>query len=205
MRSSYDADAFVPVLKRMAQYANNTTQARVQSRVAERDVNDESRAQARRLSGDGQSLSTATRWNYELQTLPRPKGRATHVVITEYDMPRTTIAPHDVRTDRDGYVWYSDFVENYLGRARSQDRRAQGISRSRCPSPAFPTGALELEPDADGNLWLAMMFQAGLAQFDMKTKTFRIFPLPARAQRRRHAAIDGDAARIERGRQGVDQ
>src|SRR3984885_14485295 len=42
VRSTYDADAFVPVLKRMAQYANNTTQARVQSRVAARDVNDDS-------------------------------------------------------------------------------------------------------------------------------------------------------------------
>jgi virginiamycin B lyase len=42
VRSTYDVDAFVPVLKRMAQYANNTTQAGVQSRVAARDVNDDS-------------------------------------------------------------------------------------------------------------------------------------------------------------------
>ena len=55
VRSTYDADTFVPVLKRMAQYANNTTQARVQSRVAARDVNDDFGAQARRLSGDDQS------------------------------------------------------------------------------------------------------------------------------------------------------
>ena len=34
VRSTYDAETFVPVLKRMAQYANNTIQARVQSRVA---------------------------------------------------------------------------------------------------------------------------------------------------------------------------
>jgi len=38
------------------------------------------------------------------------------VVITEYDLPRQTIAPHDVRTDVDGFVWYSNFVENELGR-----------------------------------------------------------------------------------------
>jgi streptogramin lyase len=43
--------------------------------------------------------------------------------------------------------------------------------------PGFPTGALALEPDADGNWWLAMMFQAGLAKFDVKTQTFRLFPV----------------------------
>src|SRR3984885_10308186 len=41
VRSTYDAEAFFPVLKRMAQYANNTTQARVQSRLAEREVHDD--------------------------------------------------------------------------------------------------------------------------------------------------------------------
>src|ERR1700722_16683984 len=113
VRSTYDADAFVPVLKRMAQYANNTTQAHVQSRIAARDVNDDSvRKLAVYLAGI--NLSRGKTWDYKLQTLPRPKGRATHVVITEYDMPRTTIAPHDVRTDALGHVWYSNFVENFL-------------------------------------------------------------------------------------------
>ena len=41
VRSTYNAEAFLPVLKRMAQYANNTTQAQVQSRLAEREVHDD--------------------------------------------------------------------------------------------------------------------------------------------------------------------
>jgi virginiamycin B lyase len=176
VRSTYDADAFVPVLKRMAQYANNTTQARVQSRVAARDVNDDS---VHKLAAylATINLSHGKTWNYELQTLPRPKGRATHVVITEYDMPRKTIAPHDVRTDRDGNVWYSDFVENFLGEL---DPKTGALKEYPIPvsKPAFPTGTLDLEADADGNLWLALMFQTGLARFDMASKTFRIFPLP---------------------------
>jgi virginiamycin B lyase len=181
VRSTYDADAFVPVLKRMAQYANNTTQARVQSRVAARDVNDES---VRKLAAylATVNLSRGTTWSYALQTLPRPKGRATHVVITEYDLPRKTIAPHDVRIVRDGqnsagHVWYSDFVENFLGELdpKTGTLREYPIPVSK---PAFPTGTLDLEADADGNLWLALMFQTGLARFDMTSKTFTIFPLP---------------------------
>ncbi|MGB7179501.1 MAG: carboxypeptidase-like regulatory domain-containing protein, partial [Xanthobacteraceae bacterium] len=103
VRSTYDADAFVPVLKRMAQYANNTTQARVQSRVAARDVNDDS---VRKLAAylatvnlsrapTGSPTEHSPAWTYKLRTLPRPKGRATRVVNTEYDMPEKTIAPHD--------------------------------------------------------------------------------------------------------------
>jgi streptogramin lyase len=177
VHSTYNADELFPVLKRMAQYANNTTQARVQSRPAERDVHDDL---VRKLASylATINLSTAPTWTYELQTLPRPKGRATRVVITEYDLPRKTIAPHDVRTDAQGNVWYSNFVENFLGELDPKT----GANRD-YPIPVLkpdsPTGTLDLEPDADGNLWLAMMFQAGLAKFDMKTKTFQIFPVQA--------------------------
>jgi streptogramin lyase len=175
VRSTYSAEAFFPVLKRMAQYANNTTQARVQSRVAERDVRDDL---VRKLAAylATVNLGSAPVWDYELQTLPRPKGRATHVVITEYDLPRQTIAPHDVRTDAQGHVWYSNFVENFLGELDPKT----GANRDwpiPVLKPGSPTGTLDLEADADGNLWLAMMFQAALAKFDLHTKTFRIYPV----------------------------
>jgi streptogramin lyase len=185
VRSTYDAEEFFPVLKRMAQYANNTTQARVQMRVAERDVHDDLvRKLASYLVTINLSKAPKTeqasppRWPYKLQTLPRPKGRATHIVITEYELPRKTIAPHDVRTDTQGNVWYSNFVENFLGELdpKTGTNREYAIPVLK---PGAPTGALDLEPDADGNLWLALMFQTGLAKFDMKTRTFQIFPIQA--------------------------
>jgi streptogramin lyase len=175
VRSTYDAEAFFPVLKRMAQYANNSIAERVQSRRAEREVNDDL---VRKLAGylASVNLSRGPVWDYELQTLPRPKGRATRVVITEYGLPRQSIAPHDVRTDAVGNVWYSDFVENVLGEL---DPKTGALREYAVPllKPDFPTGALDLEADAGGNLWLAMMFQTGLARFDMAAKTFRIFPI----------------------------
>ena len=177
VRSTYNAETFVPVLKRMAQYANNTTQARVQSRLAEREVHDDL---VRKLAAylATVNLSAGPTWPYELQTLPRPKGRATHVVITEFQLPRNTIAPHDVRTDAQGNVWYSNFVENFLGELdpKTGENHDYPIPVLK---PGSPTGTLDLEADADGNLWLAMMFQTGLAKFDMATKTFQIFPVQA--------------------------
>src|SRR5215475_2267066 len=60
------------------------------------------------------NLSEHTTWNYPLKTLPRPSGRATEVIITEYDLPRETIEPHDVVLDADGMAWYSSFGEQFL-------------------------------------------------------------------------------------------
>ncbi len=174
-RSKFSADEFMPVLKRMTTYANNTIQARVQKRVSEVEFpQDRARKVAEYLATV--NLSKSDTWSYPLQTLPRPTGAATRVVITEYTLPRATIAPHDVRTDANGFVWYSDFVENDLGRL---DPKTGALEEFPYPElkPGFPTGSLALEPDSDGNLWLAMMFQAGLAKFDMKTKTFRLFPV----------------------------
>ena len=175
VRSTFNAEQFVPVLERMAGYANNTIQARVQMRIAPVKIKSAVVAKLAAYLATI-NLSNGPAWNYELKTLPRPKGRATHVVITEYDLPRQTIAPHDVRTDRDGHVWYSDFVENFLGEL---DPRTGALKEYPIPvlKPGFPAGSLDLEPDADGNLWLAMMFQAGLARFDMKSRTFQIFPI----------------------------
>ncbi len=175
VRSTYTAEAFFPVLERMAQYANNTIQARVQSRVAARAVHDEL---VRKLAAylATVNLSRTPTWNYPLKTLQRPQGRATHVVITEYDLPRKTIAPHDVRVDANGHVWYSNFVENFLGEL---DPKTGAHAEWPIPvlKPDFPTGALALEADARGHLWLAMMFQAALAEFDPKTKAFKMFPV----------------------------
>jgi streptogramin lyase len=176
VRSKYTADEFVPVLKRMANYANNSIMARVQPRMAEREVPDErARKVAQYLASV--NLSANAVWPYPLGNLLRPTGRATRVVITEYDLPRKTIAPHDVRTDASGAVWYSNFVEPYLGRldpvTGAHTEYAYPVAK-----PGFPTGALALEPDRDGNWWLALMFQGGLARFDTRTKTFQVFPIP---------------------------
>jgi virginiamycin B lyase len=174
-RSKFSAEEFMPVLKRMTTYANNTIQAKVQKRVAEVEFpEDRARKVAEHLATV--NLSKSDTWSYPLQTLPRPTGAATRVIITEYALPRATIAPHDVRTDPNGMVWYSDFVENDLGRL---DPKTGALKEFPYPElkPGFPTGALALEPDSDGNLWLAMMFQAGLAKFDIKTETFRLFPV----------------------------
>src|SRR5213079_461954 len=61
------------------------------------------------------NLSATDAWKYPLKTMARPTGRATRVIITEYDLMRPTTEPHDIVV-KDGEVWYTDFGENYIGR-----------------------------------------------------------------------------------------
>ena len=173
-RSAHHVGEWISVLERMASYANNSTPDHPQRRVAERALPPErTHKTAEYLASINLS---AGRWTYPLKTHARPSGRATRIVITEYALPRPSIAPHDVHVDRDG-VWYSDFNEQSLGRLDPVTGR---VTEYPIPElkPGFPTGTLDMETDQANNIWLAMMFQTGLAKFDRRLQTFQIFPIP---------------------------
>ncbi len=119
---------------------------------------------------------------FEIQQLPRPKGRATKVVITEYDLPRREIQPHDVIVDPDGMVWFSHFGEQFLSK---MDPKTGKTTDYPIPvqKPDHPKGTLDLEVDQDGDVWVGLMYQTGLARFDRKSETFRMYPIPKEWQR----------------------
>jgi streptogramin lyase len=124
------------------------------------------------------NLSTSDTWSYPLTTLPRPKGEATKVIITEYDLPRPETQPHDVTVDRDGMVWYSDFSNQYAGVLDPKTGKATDIPLPTL-KPEEPKGSLEIEVDGDQkNVWLAMMYQAGVARIDRKTHVVTAYPFP---------------------------
>ena len=90
-------------------------------------------------------------------------GRATRVIITEWDLPRPTIEPHDVVVDKEGIAWYSNFGEQTFGKFDPKTGK-----HTECPVPelkkGWPTGMLGLRADRDGNMWLGMMYQGAIAQ-----------------------------------------
>ena len=96
-RSTHKPDDFINVtLPRMQGYVNQSIPAAPQLRRAERRMEErgDQRVRVYRAMADFLSsinLSSGPHWNYTLKTLPRPKGRSTRVVITEYDLPRETI------------------------------------------------------------------------------------------------------------------
>jgi len=181
-KSKHTQDEFVQIIQRMSRYANQSTPLHPQLRKATRMR--EARGDAL-LEAQQKQAAFLTKFNlsagpmrgYDLKTLPRPKGSATQVIITEYDLPRKTIEPHDVILDADGTVWYSNFGEQAIGKL---DPKTGKVTELAIPEQkhGWPTGELDLESDPAGNLWFGMMYQAGLAKLDRKTGSFQIFPMP---------------------------
>src|SRR5712671_1564591 len=121
------------------------------------------------------NLSSKSKWGYELKTLPRPTGRATRVIITEYDLSDPARLPHDAALDDKGMIWYSDFREPLIGRL---DPRTGEIKEWSFPplKPDFPPGTLSIEPGVNGFLWIPRFRQAGITRFDPRTEQFQTWP-----------------------------
>src|ERR1700720_4182538 len=189
IRSIHDAHEFVQVQERMASYVNQSIPEAPQSRLADRLAVQQERGeeggQSRQLQARQKmaeflssiNLSKADTWAYPLKTFPRPTGRATRVIITEYDLPKPTRQPHDVMVDSDGMAWYISFGEQIIGKL---DPRTGKTAEFSVPvlKPGSPVGELALRSDEDRNLWIGMMYQGAVGKFDTKTEKFQTWSLP---------------------------
>jgi virginiamycin B lyase len=182
VQSTHDAAEFMQVFQRMGSYAPGSTPLFPQLLVPGGNNSNRSpmpkpiqQKMADYLAGV--NLSNAETIDFPLQTLPRLTGRSTHVIITEYDLPRQGAQPHDVVMDGDGMIWYSDFSHQMIGELNPATGK---VTDYPIPTlrPNEPKGSLDLELDPQGNLWLAMMYQAGVLKFDPKTKQATPYPVP---------------------------
>jgi len=201
--SPHDAEAFQQIFLRMARYSPGSSPTHPQPLLpgprGERPVVTGAAAVAAAQYLAGVNMSNAETLEFPLKTLPRPKGRATKVVITEYDLPRKDAMPHDVIIDRDGQAWYSDFGAQFVG---VMDPKTGAVKDIPIPvlKPEQPKGGLDLEFDPDGNIWLSMMYQAGITKIDRKTHEVKAYPFPKEWQSNStqasmvspaHADVDG--------------
>jgi virginiamycin B lyase len=172
-RSHYTAADFPNLIHRMAMYDPGSIPAHPQVSVdgaRDKDVSPEYLSSI--------NLSSVAQWQFPLKTLPRPKGEATRVIMTEYDLPRPLSEPHDVIVNREGIVWYGDFGNQFLGRL---DPKTAKIVEYPVPvlKPGLPIGYRVLLFDPQENIWISMGTQAAITKFDPKTEKFQIWKVPA--------------------------
>ena len=123
------------------------------------------------------NLTKGTERAYSLKTLPRPTGRATKAIVTEYQLPRKQAQPHDAAVDPQGNVWYTDFGLPYIGMLNP---RTGEVKEYELPEvkPGYPTGSVDIEIDEQGNPWVAMLGQGAMAKLDRKTGKFQYWETP---------------------------
>jgi len=177
VRSTHDADEWTQVIWRMMNYAQVSQPIKPQPRMDPEWAGkpEDYRKQAEYLATI--NLSAVSQWEYPLKTSPRPTGRATHVIVTEYDLPRPTIEPHDVVLDAHGTVWYADFGGQFLAKL---DPKSGQLTEYPVPEfkRGYPVGMLDLEFDKSGDLRMGMMFQGAIAKFDPRSEKFQFFQAP---------------------------
>ena len=195
-RSRHNADEWVKVLERMGRYAQGSTPERPQLRPNQHGGGGANPIMQQSMSGrEGEdpvmkdrvkaaaaylaaiNLSAGPAWSYQLKTYPRPSGKATRVVVTEYDLPRKETLPHDAAADSQGMVWYGDFGTHVLGML---DPKTGKVAEYPLPitKPGAPLGSLDLVLDKQENVWMGTMYQGSLAKFDRRTKTFTTWGSP---------------------------
>jgi virginiamycin B lyase len=196
VRSRYTASQFAPIVERMGRYSQGSTMARPQLRPNEhggglanpiRDAmsgvgrEGERPVQQGRVSATAEYLASVNlssgRYGYTLKTLPRPTGKATRVIVTEYDLPRPETLPHDAQADAQGMIWYGDFGTHVLGMLDPKTGRVVEYPMP-ITKPGAPVGSLDLVFDKQGDIWMGTMYQGNLARFDRKTKTFQTWGSP---------------------------
>ncbi len=107
-----------------------------------------------------------------IQPLPFPRGAETRVVVTEYELPRQLLAPHDVHGDSRGNIWYTAHRSPYVG---VLDPRTGKATEYRVPATreedtqgALP-GTHRLWVDKNDIVWFSEQWDHFLTGLDAKT------------------------------------
>jgi streptogramin lyase len=177
VKSTHDVDEWMQVVSRMMGYGA------VSQPIKPQPMLDRSRAgkpeQYRKIAEylATINLSATDHWQYQLKTMPRPTGASTKVIVTEYDLPRATIEPHDILRDADGNVWYTNFGEMFIGKFDPKT-----LKHTEYPIKTFkpdaPKGLLSIEFDKSGKIWFDTMYQGSLGCLDPKTGEIAYYPVP---------------------------
>ncbi|MBI4483468.1 MAG: carboxypeptidase regulatory-like domain-containing protein [Acidobacteria bacterium] len=108
-----------------------------------------------------------------LHVLPRERGAATRVIITEYELPRMVLAPHDVHGDSKGNIWYTPHRSPYIG---ALDPRTGKVKEYRLPdTPGALPGTHRVWVDERDIVYVSENWAHNLTRFDPRTGTFKQF------------------------------
>ncbi len=172
MRNRYDERSWRLILFRMLHYSGSPliVRGRARSELAEEELLIKWLA---RVRGPDSQLG-------QLRVFPRAHGPATNVVITEYELPHTLLATHDVAGDSQGNIWYSSHRTPYMGKL---DPKTGIVTEYQVPEPAPGSGLLpgthRITVDRNDVVWASENWAHNLVRFDPKSSTFTVTPLIA--------------------------
>src|SRR5205809_3437781 len=177
--SRFDADEMAVVVQRMTRHTNNSSFLHPWMRPLEGPIGPPTSGQinfGKYLSSI--NLSSADTFEFSLKTLPRPKGKATQVIYTMYDLPRPDASPHDEVFDAQGNVWYSDFNSQFMGKLDPKTGKVLEYPIPQNRLGQIAQGGLQIDIDKEGRIYLGNMSQMQIVRLDPKTGKMETFKPP---------------------------
>lgn len=109
------------------------------------------------------NLGNRTTYPFELKpVLPRPTGKGTRVIITQWDLPRKDTVAHDSAVDEQGNLWYGDEGSAFVGMLNPKTNTFKEYPLVELP-PEHLHGSRDVALDEDGNVWFPMRVPGGAA------------------------------------------
>jgi streptogramin lyase len=176
--SRYNAEEMAPVVQRMSMHTNNSSPLHPWMRPPKPASPPTARQIAAAKYFGTINLSAQDTFEFPLKTMPRPKGKATEVIYTTYDLPRPDAAPHDVAIDAQGNAWYSDFDSQFLGKVDTKTGKVVEYPVPLARTGPVAQGGLQIAFDKEGRVYFGNMSQMQVIRFDPKTEKMETFKPP---------------------------
>jgi streptogramin lyase len=188
LKSTHNAEQFVPVITRMARYFEDgsalptgTSRARAMLKekerlaAAEKSPNwfgDVTKAELASYLATV-NLNGRTESPFPLKTLPRPSGIATRVIVTTWEIPRKDAVAHDADVDSKGRIWYNEENSWVVGVLNPQTNTFTEYPLEPAERDPGIAGSRDIMVDKQDNVWLPLRKGSGavLHKFDPTTKT----------------------------------
>ena len=118
--------------------------------------------------------------NPPLKVFPRPTGRATRAIITEYELPWLGVHIHDVGGDPAGNIWFSINRSPFIGKLDPKTGKVTSYRTPRIPTQRDPKGDSIhpgnhwIQSDKDGVIWYSDTWASLLGRFDPRAEKFNV-------------------------------
>ena len=176
--SRYNPEEMALIVQRMAMHTNNSSPLHPWMRPPRPASPPTARQIAAAKYFSTLNLSSQDTFEFPLKTMPRPKGKATEVIYTTYDLPRADAAPHDAALDAQGNVWYSDFDSQFLGKIDPKTGKVVEYPVPLARTGPVAQGGLQIAFDKEGRVYFGNMSQLQIVRFDPKTEKMETFKPP---------------------------
>ena len=169
-RNRYDERSWRLIVQRMTRYSGSPLiNVRTRRRITEGDEEEDIMVKwlARARGPESKDVP--------FHVLPGPRGAATRVIVTEYELPRLLLATHDVSGDSKGNIWYTPHRSPYIGKL---DPGTGIVTEYRVPkTPGALPGTHSVWVDQNDIVWLSENWAHNLTKFDPRTEQFTVIHL----------------------------